>query len=647
MSKRPEYDFLGLYRALFRDVSVYLPVDRKEWERDMYRLSSLMSDRGQATFTLDLPALGKVLDRALADGRLSSANLNLYGKRSSRSKIPRLFWGLWSRLFDSYGCLKAVIDPNVVLFLRTLLYVGKNLEWECAPKYLFEATKEFYDVENEIPPQESFWDEDSVTHDHFDFGHLADRFRDYGSGDLFLNGDKRILPLLHHCQHIADRVARLIGVFNPETAKFRHGPGVVSDLRKGEYKYDFPYWNPRLERLFPYDLCGKPAYGVVGLPERWDGSANSASGGGLDVQYAEFASKLIAVPKTAKGPRLIAAEPSSNQWVQQGIRVFLAGRVADTCLRGALDFTDQESSRQASRSGSRSGLVATIDLKSASDRLSCWLVQRLFRANRGLLEAFAACRTRYISNDIDAKMPKLHKLRKFATQGSALTFPVQSISFLMLCLGVGSYLHPRWKLEELCERVQVFGDDLIVPVEWEPLVEGLLELLYLRVNQTKTFKEGNFRESCGMDAWDGYDVTPPHVTMRAQESAPRTIASVVAVSNNFYSKGFWHAASWIRKTVPHQDRILVVGRSSGIFGFISNMGAPIPKKVRWGKRYHCHEAEALLVIAKSSTLKQETEGALLQYFTEEPDPRMNYSSGLALAGTPVFKRTWVPIEALH
>lgn len=633
MTRRQAFNFIGLYTQLLKDVEAYFPHDRVEWERDLRTLTRLYQTRGQAIFTIDLPALGKALDKSLSEGRLDVAGLNLSGFKSKTSRIPRLFWGLWSRLFDE-GCLTADVDPNVVLFLRTLLYVGKNLEWDCSPRYLFEATGEFYDIEAKLPPTSPIWDGDGDLSDHRSDNHLSDVVSEGLGGGLFPNGDKTAKLLLDAVQRAADRISTELGIFDPDVWRFRHGPGSVSDARRGSYKYNFPSWSPRLDRLFPFDRFGLSGFGLM----------EELGPDGLRTPSKEGVSKLIAVPKSQKGPRLIAAEPTCHQWVQQCIRDFVYTRVHRTVLGLSIRFDDQNHNREAARIGSLTGACATIDLKSASDRLSCWVVQRVFRRNPDLLSAMIASRTRYISNEIDRKRPKLHKLRKFSTQGSALTFPIQSLCFLAMAVGTGMYLEPTSRWETILGKVRIFGDDIIVPKEWKTELEKVLHLLGLMVNQTKTFSKGYFRESCGMDAWKGYDVSPPHITMTPDRSDPRSVVSNVAVSNNFFTKGFWNAANWLVDQLPRG--ILVVGSRTGMFGFKSFVGAPIPKKVRWNKELWRDEALCLTISSKADRLKQDTAAALLQYFTEEPVPYVEYESGVAIAGVPVFKHAWVPVELL-
>jgi len=634
MTKGSVFDFVGLYTAILKDVSVYLPTDQREWDRDLLRITTLSQTRGSAVFTMDLPALGKQLDAALSRGLLDVRGLPLSGPSHAHSMIPRLFRGLWMRCFDDSGCLRANIDPNVVLFLRTLLYVGKNFKAVCAPRYLFEATKEFYDVESSLPPASPIWDTDGSGALSSHNRHLWDMVSTNINEPLFRK-DEELMPVLDSVQRSADRICRVFSGFDPGLLDFKHGPGAVSDLRRGSYKYNFPNWAPRLEYNFPYDISASTSLEIGGI--------DPVLGYGWD-SY-EPHSVLKAVPKTMKGPRLIAKESTCMQWVQQGIRNFLYHTVAKSWIGRSIDFFDQTPSQRMALQGSRDGILCTMDLKSASDRISCSLVERLFRSSPILLSSMIASRTRYLVQEIDKAIPRVFKLKKFSTQGSALTFPIQSLVFFMVCVGVGRHLHPTWTHERLARQVRVFGDDLIFPGEWKPLVERVLETLHLRVNQTKTHVTGRFRESCGMDAFEGYDVSPPHILSSPVESDPASISSAIAVSNNFFTKGFWHAAAFVERSMPTGilSKMPVVRMSNGLFALRSYSGARLPKSMR--RRYnedHCRDEVSILTIfAKPMRKRTDTVSNLLQFFTEEPPPWINYESGVVEAGVPIIRHAWV------
>jgi hypothetical protein len=639
MTKGSGFDFIGLYAAILKDIAAYFPIDQREWDRDLSRITTLFQTRGPAFSTMDLPQLGKALDKGLSSGALNVRGMPLSGPTHAHSMIPRLFRGLWKRVFDDSGCLRADVDPNVVLFLRELLYVGKNFKSECAPRYLFEATEEFFHVDSQLPSPSSIWDGDGSDvvprNDH--------AMRDFVTGRTsdsigFFDESSRLVPVLDTVQIVADRISGVFSGFDPGLLHFKHGPGAVSDLGRGEYKYTFPNWAPRLEYNFPFDISASTSLEIR--------EVDPSLGYGWD-SY-EPHSVLIAVPKTMKGPRLIAKEPTCHQWIQQGIRDFLYQKVAHSWMGNCVNFFDQEPSRLSALQASLTGKYATIDLKSASDRISCSLVERYFRRNPGLLSAMVACRTRFLSNPIDKRGPSLLKLRKFSTQGSALTFPIQSIIFLGICLGVGTHLNPTLNFYKLARQVRIFGDDLIIPREWEPLVREVLSSLCLRVNLTKTHADGYFRESCGMDAYRGYDVSPAYVLAAPVESDPATVASALAVSNNFYKKGFWNTMAWLERSMPRGilNRIPVVKTTSGLFARVSFGKSCLPKssRTRWNHSLHYDEFSSLTIVAKQKKTRTDTVANLLQFFTEEPPPNIRFESGLVTAGVPLLRNAWVRLS---
>jgi hypothetical protein len=633
---------LGLTGAILSDIVSYHPNLRLGFDRDLSRLESLSSNHGERVFTLLLPSLGKIFDLALEEGVLSTAGEPLTRPINTRTKIPRLFQGIWSLFFDDSGCLKQDINPHDVLLFRTLLYVAKRYEMDCAPEVVFNTTKEYYDVDQSLPPASSIWRGDGSDLAVVRSWSLLDLpALQPVLGSSSDEGDSR--ELLTLTQGIGDRVVSVLGEFLPQEHRFRHGPGAVSDLRTGRgYKYSFPNWSPRLNWMFPVEEYAFSSMSSLG----------SDDGQGPDrIPSREPASKLCVVPKTQKAPRLIAAEPTCNQWAQQSVRSFLTDSIAASPLNCSIDFRRQDLSGELALSSSIDRSLATVDLSAASDRLSCWLVERLFRANHSILSAMVASRTRFLTNDIDKKSPKLYELRKFASMGSALTFPVQSIVFYILCVSAGCKAEGvrmnDWR--KVGQRVRVYGDDLIVPVSWMPIVERLFSLLYLKINQSKTFKKGFFRESCGTDAFKGYDVTPGQIRRFYDESVITTLQGVVDSSNNLFKKGFIEASNYILSPIPRGLRKLIpwVGMGSDAFGLQTASGFVTTARKRWNKHLHRHEYETLRFRPKRSTTRRfEGFENLLQYFTEDPSLSpflLDWESGNFSRTTTIVSRGWEPV----
>jgi len=99
--------------------------------------------------------------------------------------------------------------------------------------------------------------------------------------------------------------------------------------------------------------------------------------------------------------------------------------------------------------------------------------------------------------------------------GNAVTFPLETLVFWTAGHAVrlnrlgSNTLFPEWK--DL-KRVSVFGDDCIISTEDTPEFITLCESIGFIVNEEKSFSgEHPFRESCGGDYLQGYDVRPYNV----------------------------------------------------------------------------------------------------------------------------------------
>lgn len=535
----------GLYTALLSTVAEYNPTLRRDSERDASRLLSLVERHGLPFLMIDLAEAGKHFDLCLSTGRLVRSGLP--GQKAFRNDtpIPRLFKGLMLRVFDESGALRDDPDVACIRFLRQLYYAAKKVKVQCDDSRTWKHVHEFFEIDQEVRLGSLNWDEDRLRDADLDHLHIGDSpvcaptpLFEPRSYDQARNEEPffhRHLGLDQAVQVTADIVSAMLGKFNPTEWRTKHGPGAVADQRHTHFKYDFPSWPAKLEHQFPMALFGFSNYGT------WASFARDESLVHLFSEN-EPASKLIAVPKTLKGPRLIASEPVSHQWCQQSVLDFLVTRLVNTPIRWTIRFRDQTANQELALRASRTQSHATIDLSNASDRLSCWVVERIFRRNPSLIHAFHATRTRWVANAIDRKSPQFHKLRKFACMGSACTFPVQSYVFSILA--IGTVLHVRGlqptirNISRASQEVQVFGDDIIIPTDCWEVLQGLLGHLGLKVNQSKTFGIGKFRESCGVDAFDGHDVTPTYSMTYPDVSRPESIISSVATHNNFVSRGY-------------------------------------------------------------------------------------------------------------
>lgn len=580
---------LGVLDALLVDCASYYPGLTREFHRDSLRLHSALNCHGIRFFLDTMPAFRKHFDKCLAEKRLTQSHLFHFGSGKKGGTIPRLFRGLILRVFESSGSLRTDPDIQAIRLIRQLLGVVRKLEMTCSPLDTGNSVKEFFQIDMEVSNGDLSWSSGpdfqaeraaSLSFTDLKAARLAWESTDQLS--LFSTpSSPHLLGVLDTIQRVADLLSAHLGVFNPSEWKSKHGPGVVADQRFGAYKYAFWRWPDRLERVFPYADFAVANYAQVDLVPR--GKAESEG------FYNESPARLCAVPKTIKTPRLIAAEPLYLQWCQQAIKDYFATRVGETLAGLFIDFRRQELNGSLALKASQGSSHATIDLSSASDRISCWHVERLFRRLPSLLDSLQATRSVWIKQDLCRYSPRYSIVRKYSTMGNATTFPVQSLFFCSIALGC--LLHSRClpvterTLRDLGKwQVRVFGDDIIVPADCSGLVVEVLSALNLKVNAGKTFLEGNFRESCGVDAFAGNDVTTVNILKHPQRSSPGSIVSSVDVHHNLLSAGYAVTARYLQKTASRlvSDKIRYVRHGSGLFGWSDLCGTtPTRTRTRW------------------------------------------------------------------
>lgn len=655
LSKSYDLWFLGLYSEMLKDISEQCQALRVDCERDYNRLLSIVERHGSQFILETLVSYGKHFDKCLSQMRLTRSELPHMGGFRRGGAIPRLFKGIHLRIFDESGALRSEPDVNAIRWLRQLVYCLKSFRISCPESRIYENVREFIRTDGEVRQPSLNWDDC-----HLD----ADSANDLQFGDLVLPdvplfpGDtsvgcrgthSRTRSELRGLQQTFDILTSIIGRFDPLAWKARHGPGTVSDLRgKAINKYSFPNWSERLDYVFPYAEFAFANYGL------WADKVSGEQDGQTLTEF-DTPARLLSVPKTYKAPRLIASEPVAHQWCQQVIRDFFTSRVRDTFIHRSIRFNDQTWNGRLAREASLSGSHATIDLSSASDRISCWLVERAFRRSPTLLQALHSCRTRWITQDLDKKSPKVIRLRKFSTMGSAVTFPIQSILFYGIA--VAAVLQTRGKpvtqrnMVSAGREVRVFGDDIIVPTDAWPLVSDYLESLGLLVNTDKTFGVGNFRESCGVDAFRGHIVTKVGVLDKPDVAKPGSILSSVDVHNNLLLAGYFRAAAFVRRAVVQLKRyafpeVCYSQASTGWYTF----GEPDNSylRSRWNPDLHRREYLSSRLTARGN--REPTDGSTMlhQYFTECTSS--TFISGDRLGSkhqAPIVKiyNRWGPIAA--
>lgn len=341
------------------------------------------------------------------------------------------------------------------------------------------------------------------------------------------------------------------------TRLMRHGPGsttgVVGDGLVASQKYDSKV--DLTEELLPY------AEAIMG--PNWS-SYRTAERGLRVVAGNEF----FSVPKDATTERGACKGPTLNVFGQLGIGRYMSKRLR---LFGCDLQYGHERQRKLARSAQADGR-ATIDWSQASDLWAYMAVllllpQDWFR----LLDMFREKRTL-----IDGVWVEL---QKFSAMGNGYTFPLESLLFL----GVVRAIVPRC----LWDECGVFGDDIICPQTYAPLVIQALEFLGSKVNHKKTFLAGRFFESCGTDWHDGRNVRPFYLAQESTASIPYSVQIANALRLYASRRGggpcdsrFRELWEWLVSQVPLPWSDCLVPESFGDVGVIVTRDEARPGKAQ-------------------------------------------------------------------
>lgn len=353
-------------------------------------------------------------------------------------------------------------------------------------------------------------------------------------------------------QHARNYISRVISKCNWFSGTPCHGPGAVYPSCRPVSRSKLDACYPSILKYYPLDQW------FCGLPDFWSEVLHHGDSG--IVEKETIAARLVAVPKDSRGPRLISVHPKEAIWIQQAQRQVLEAAINRSPLtRNAIKFTDQTVNGKLALSSSSDRFYATLDLSEASDRLSCGLVRLLFG---DYVYDIISCTRAETVRLLDGSV---HSLRKWAPMGNCLTFPVESLCFWAL---VRASIWLRHGV--ICDDIHVFGDDIIYPVQYhDAIIRDIVEA-GLKPNLSKTFVKGLFRESCGVDAYNGIDVTP----VRLRQDSISTIQGAVSLldlAKRCRLRGYENTATTIYSEYRKQNGKLPLGCDpdcQGLFEYV-------------------------------------------------------------------------------
>jgi len=492
---------------------------------DIKTVESRTEHEGLSFLAITLADLGKATQKWLNQGFVVPSDAPSF-KKARLTGFPLFLGGFLGRVFDPCsGALLDVPDIEAIYALRQLTLgfskialPGEDLSQSSStrvvnPRRERRAMSDYVQCEQEVRESDARLDPSYME----DFRRMSDML----FGEVFAKVDRDI-----HW-----------GRLQP-----KHGPGAVADRLSSNGKYNMRTWTTRLQPVMPAEEFLIP-----------NQSFKADLGRGINFLEpgAELPVRVITVPKTLKTPRIIAIEPAAMQYAQQALLGSILSAISeDGFLSRVIGFDDQDPNRGMARQGSLSGDLATLDLSEASDRVSNQHVRAMLRDYPDLLRAVDAARSR----KADVPGERVMRLAKFASMGSALCFPFEAMVFLtVILLGIERELSAPLSRDDIVTRyrkqVRVFGDDLIVPVDNVLSVVDELENFGFRVNISKSYWTGRFRESCGREYYEGQDVSIVKVRQvlpTRRQDADGVIAAV-ALRNQLYWAGLWGAAAMLDK----------------------------------------------------------------------------------------------------
>lgn len=569
----------------------------KALKKDIEVLRSRFFSEGLSFLTKTLPKLGKALDLGLVNSRfqLPREFKHSHGNRS----IPAFLQAYFNLVFCEDGLLLDAAPPEAVSHLRQVLFFAYKLELPYQPLIERSVIERFKETDDEL------------------------------ENVVFSSETEEILSL-------AARITKSVFKgFDPKDILPRHGPGAVATGEKLEEKWVFSRLYSKIHQYYPYYTYFMCGWGLEAADRRdWY----------LAMQRLESGvARVVLVPKDSRGPRLISAEPLEYQWIQQGLGRKIATHLESINLltRGRVNFTNQEINRNLALSNSVTGKLATLDLKDASDRVSLELVRRVFKDSPNLLRALEATR----SEATTLPNGEIVKLRKFAPMGSALCFPVEAYCFWVL-LVASAVFKARMPLRLAARSFYVYGDDLIVPTALADQCMQALESVGLVVNRDKSCITGNFRESCGMDAFRGVPVTP--LRLKKQYSDRPTdgtvLSSYSALANALTERGYDEAANLIWSRLESTFGVIPYGTALSSFP-CKVLPSPVQAEVRnlklfksrWNRRYQRVEFRLLTVLPVRKESKLDGWTRLLRGLVL---PGVDDPSTVVLPRSTLIQRGW-------
>jgi hypothetical protein len=573
---------------------------------------------GESFLTISLPNFAKDLEKGLEQGYVDSS---LFVGFSHKGVMPRFLGDMLSLIFNSLdGSLLDEPSHEAIRAVRQICLAFAKINRPCSDERMAAAFDGFIKCESEIRVN------DQEIHPFLDDFRQFRRVSRSLFGDLFDRLDLMVYNGRYGTfQHPKDEgpVPRILP---------KHGPGTTAERLLGNQKYRQLEWTDRLEAVFPFGENVTP---------NWTSYLELSNRLVFLEPGAERPVRVIAVPKTQKTPRIIAIEPACMQYMQQGLLEAITNFVdGDDILSQLIGTSSQIPNQRLALKGSADGSLATLDLSEASDRVSYQLVREMLAFWPNLLGGIDACRSR----KADVPGHGVVRLAKFASMGSALCFPIEAMVFITLVFcGIERGIRSKGSsgplgrngIKSFLGKVRVYGDDIIVPVDYVPFVIDRLQFFGMKVNRNKSFWNGKFRESCGKEFYDGHDVSIVRVRSDFPTSRKDTteIISTVSLRNQLADLGMTELVAKLDQLIEGFIPFPRVGRESPVLGKWDSDGGF--ETHRWDPILQRPLVKGAVVKAKLPHNSVDGWFAMTKYFLKRSELQFADREHLLYSGRPV------------
>ena len=490
----------GICESLLQDAKhKFTTYSDVEMEKDLHTIYKRSKNEGLSFFTHTLPNLSKGLLNYLEN------NSGMYPNFAKKGafEYPSFLSGIFKLAYDHHHN----DNVNAIGFIYQFSNSFKKLRGPYDEQLLRKQMEEFLEVDNSLP--EEFNESEQL---------IIDKAKSF-IGRLFapLNEDESIFF---------------------ENIVPRPGPGATNKPVALHERYRFNNIYTQLNSFFSFDEWFYPTYHEFS----WDRPRFKKE---YENQIPFPRARFKYVDKVVGKARGICIEENEMQYLQQGVKHFLYKWIESHPLtRGRINFTHQSVNANLALASSSSLSYATLDMKDASDRISRKLVEKLFGDVPVLRDALLHLSTREI--DVSAYSDvNFYACKKYAAMGSGLCFPVMSlVHFALIHAIISISMHPNETLKE----IYVYGDDIIIPSPCAGAIFDWLPRFGMKLNREKSFVSSYFRESCGIHAYKGMNITPVYFKY-TPERIHKTDGLYSLISNEalLYTKGYYKTAAFIRK----------------------------------------------------------------------------------------------------